>query len=187
MALAQVLIDAVTYAVAGAAVEPALEPVRDLASRGIGAASRFASRVAASHAGALVPAGPLQTGRSLWDRITAPARALRDAWQENVFDPVNAEAKRFEQRSRAELQRFEQRTLRPAGQWITENPCESTKMALYFALGLGDPVTALAPCPSAQQVAQQDRATNIRYALLGGAALLAVVLLKKFKNRKRVA
>jgi len=159
MALGQVLIDAVTYALAGAAIEPVIEPVKGIASRAIGAGRTFANRVAAAHAG--VPAAPvdqLNTGRSWWKSVTREVArwGSPDAWQKGVFDPV--------------------------GEWITEHPCESTKMAAFLAFGLGNPTSALAPCPAPQAAAQMQRAKYIRYALFGAVGLAAVLLITRKKR-----
>lgn len=166
MALGQVLIDAVTYALAGAAIEPVVEPMKGIAAKAIGAGRTFANRVAAAHAGISAPTVP-------------SAEIVTGSW-------LTEELKRFERANLRpigeELQRFERTQLRPIGEWITEHPCESAKMAMYLALGLGNPTSALAPCPTADQQAQVQRAQAIRYALLGGAALVTILLLTRKKR-----
>ena len=148
MALLQLIANAATSAIAGAAIEPALEPVRQIAQKTVEGTRKFASRVATTHATGLM------TGKS-WQESVAKEIARwgsSKAWQEGVFDPAGAELTRW-----AEL--------------IQANPCESMKMAAFLVFNVGDPMSALQPCPPQQRQQQVDRAKWIRYGIFGAIGL----------------
>ena len=162
MPILETILSAASYALAGAAVEPFTGPISDIAGKVAGAATRGASRIAATHAAmrgitpypTQLPATQLQTGKSFWE--TAKDEIARwgspDRWQEGVFDPVKAETQRW-------------------GEWVAANPCESMKMAAFLAFGLGTPQQALSPCPPQQQQQQLGRAKFIRYAVIGAVGV----------------
>ena len=146
--------DAVTTSLASAAIEPALEPVRQLAGKALGGATRLAGKIAAANAGMVSQsAAPLATGSWFTDAFR---RFDRDVLREHVTEPVLDE-----------LHRFERSTLRPGAEWLRDHPCETTKTALFLAFGAGDPSTVLLPCPPQAAAAMRSQINWWRWGAIG--------------------